>query len=204
MSELCDGPWAHSSCFGHNGDSEAIFLDVGYITSTSHWVLERAWYSAHGNFIELPGTGKKYFHTVGNVSLFYPTKKQGFPRSYVARGKHANYASIEQCEEGGVGASDTCDEVDTASRVTVIESRNIGKRSLQLLNCVVSQNPSYQYYGSGRQECLWSSGPFRGWISDSSEPRADLQPGRIRPESWLNFSRRTATTPLQLKTLMVL
>ena len=68
---------------------------------------------------------------------------------------------------GGVGAPDTCDEVDTASRVTVIESRNIGKRSLQLLNCVVSQNPSYQYYGSGRQECLWSSGPFRGWIPDS-------------------------------------
>jgi hypothetical protein len=31
-------------------------------------------------------------------------------------------------------------------------------------DCVVSRNPSYEFYGSGREECYWGPAKFRGWV----------------------------------------
>src|SRR5438128_4483657 len=39
---LCGLPGAPSSCHGHNGDSEAIFLYIYYNGATKHWILDQA------------------------------------------------------------------------------------------------------------------------------------------------------------------
>ena len=40
-------PWWTESCDGHNGDSEAIALDLKYHDASGHWVLHAAHYRQH-------------------------------------------------------------------------------------------------------------------------------------------------------------
>ena len=163
---LCNQPppFHHWSCEGHNGDSEAIFLDVYYNWSTLHWVLDEAFYSQHTSYGVFTRGANPY-----PTQLSYPGHVGGYPRAYVSQGKHANYVSIASCNSGGAFGTDSCESVNTAARVAAGASLDLGSRSHHSVaqNCMVSSNPSYQYYGAGRQECYWTSQPFRGWIPTS-------------------------------------
>jgi hypothetical protein len=171
----CHLPGHPSSCDGHNGDSESIFLAIHYNEGTHHWVLSTAAYSQHeGRTVYglstcgVPGPGGGCYY------LEWPNKFGGYPRAWVAEGKHGSYATKNECNYGGTVDSDTCDDNDTPARVFVSGNRNIGSRAHQTINCTIAEDPAYQYYGSGRQECYWSAldslgnpTSFRGWIPES-------------------------------------
>ncbi|MEZ4411855.1 MAG: hypothetical protein R2910_02555 [Gemmatimonadales bacterium] len=158
----CGLPGAPSSCFGHNGDSEAIILEVYYDYDTEHWVLGKAKYSQHTSY-GIYSKGSNAYPT----QLMYPSHQGAYPRAYVAEGKHANYNSESACNAGGTLGTDTCESVDTPARVFVSGVYNLGSNSVRLINCTTSRDPSYIYYGSGRQECFWTDTIFRGWIPTS-------------------------------------
>jgi hypothetical protein len=155
-------PLWHSSCEGHNGDSETIILEVYYSVDTSHWILWKAKYSQHTGY-GVYSKGLSAYPT----KLHFPTHPGAHPRAYVAEGKHANYRSAAECNSGGAFGTDTCGQVNTAARVVVSSAWNVGSSSVPLLDCVVSRDPGYIYYGSGRQECFWANQNFRGWIPTS-------------------------------------
>ncbi len=151
-------------CAPHVGDSEWIILDVKYVPSTTHWLLSAAYYSQHESWQTFLGSG------ANPPALYYPNKSGGYPRSYVAQGKHANYGSLADCNAGGTAGSDDCSNVNTPSRLTGGVTLNMGSSGHHAgigQNCVVSANPLYYYYGSGKTECYWSGGRFRGWVPDS-------------------------------------
>lgn len=158
---VCGLPGAHSSCHGHNGDSELIVLDVYYNEATRHWVLSRAYLSQHGELV--PYTRGSGTHP---TMLEYPVRQGGYPRVYVSQGKHANYPTRSACNNGGFFDTDTCVQVDKKERVRADFYLNIGSRAAHKASqdCMPSSNPDYQYYGSGRTECYWTSKAFRGWI----------------------------------------
>lgn len=160
-------PWFDSSCGGHNGDSERIFLDIRYDASTSHWVLSKAYYSQHESMQTYQyGQCTPYF--VGCSWLLFPDVDGGYPRAYIAEGKHANYASRSECETGSFESTDICVNVNTAARLFVSGATNLGSRAhhTPLQDCMPSQDPSYIYYGWGREECYWTPRRFQGWIPD--------------------------------------
>lgn len=161
----CSLPFAPSSCYGHNGDSEVIYLLVKYVPDFQHWVLDSAFYSQH----EGEGVYGSAYPSDYPRALYYPSHPGAYPRTYVAEGKHANYASVRECDRGGTAGSDSCDRVNTSARVAAGEYLNVGSSTYQpwTPDCVASSNPSYQYYGAGRLECYWSGARFRGWIPDS-------------------------------------
>src|SRR3972149_6604325 len=103
-------PFWHPSCEGHNGDSEAIFLEVYYNFGTRHWVLDNARYSQHGSYptyVRVPSSATY------PTQLEYPGRLGGYPRAYVSQGKHANYPTTSACNSGGAFNTDTCVSVDT-------------------------------------------------------------------------------------------
>jgi hypothetical protein len=158
--------WLDPSCGGHHGDSESIFLDVTYNTTTRHWVLTTAFYSAHESVLRYDGiTGRK----LTPYKLFYPDHPQGYPRAWVAQGKHANYSGKVECENGGTGGSDTCDRNNAAARVVAFGQYNLGSRATHTAaqDSTPSLNPAYQYYGQGRYEAYWTNKQFAGWVPNS-------------------------------------
>jgi hypothetical protein len=155
-------PWIHPSCGGHNGDAEAIFLLVGYNSETSHWVLNYAKLSQHEAYGE-------YFTPPGDSYppiLTYPSHPGTYPRVWVSMGKHANYATREECNAGGPLGTDTCTGNNAAARLEWSNWWNLGASAHPLRDCVASRNPGYEYYTSGRLECFWSGSRFRGWIPE--------------------------------------
>lgn len=144
-------------CSGHAGDSELIVLDVYYNTSTRHWLLNQGIYSQHEGFKAYTRTTKAY-----PVSLYYPGKLGGYPRSYVARQKHANYASDAECDAGAVLGSDDCSS-DSFARVEAGATLTIGSRAYhnQWQDCMESSNPLFA--GNGVIECYWTNRRFSGW-----------------------------------------
>jgi len=159
-------------CNGHNGDSEAVVLDVSYDHQTQHWVLRYASVSAH-----------EHYHYAspnqwGVAALTYPEHDGGYPAVYVSQKKHANYYAVSACNNGGpyvriIGGeiyTDDCSAVNTAARLEWSNGWNVGSSanppSTWLVNCVESRNPAYEYYGQGKQECYWDAVPFRGWVPD--------------------------------------
>lgn len=158
---VCGLPFAHWSCNGHNGDSEAIFLRVYYDEASDHWVLADALYSQHGD-LHLYWSGSNSYPT----QLVYPSHPGAYPRAYVSQGKHANYSTRGECNSGGAFNTDTCVEVNTAARFVAWSTLNLGSRGTHSSSqdCMPSSNPSYEYYGSGRLECYWTTQNFRGWI----------------------------------------
>ena len=166
-------PTHDPSCDGHNGDSENIQLEVYYNEFTQHWLLHSATYSAHNSFNMYTRITAAY-----PFMLEYPAKLGGIPEELkLPQGKHANYRDKSTCNAGGTGGSDNCTSVNTSARVAASANLNIGSRGVHTAaqDCMASSNPSYQYYGSGRQECYWTNRRFRGWIpttvgGDDSDP----------------------------------
>ena len=169
---LCGMPppiW-HPSCNGHNGDSEGIVLDVYFAGPPSkHWIVDTVALSAHGYWHKAYREGREKFPTTYDSGLFgvweleYPEKDGGQLRVYVSQGKHANYYTQDQCNDGGTFNTDDCTDVNMAARVWAGWLQNLGSRSDPIIDCVVAQDPIHPYYGSGREECYWTGARFRGW-----------------------------------------
>lgn len=161
----CRVPGAHFFCLPHHGDSEWIALDVRYNRATQHWLLTGAVLSQHTSYAAYgTPTNKSY-----TPYLTYPNAPGGFPRVWVAYGKHANYRSQSACNEGGTFGTDTCEFNDTPIRVEYSGAYNVGSRGTRLKDCVASRNPAWQFYGTESRECYWSSSDpsFRGWYLDN-------------------------------------
>jgi hypothetical protein len=154
----CSVPGPHFACLPHNGDSELIALDVYYNASTGRWILGEAIYSQHTTFKSYPKTFKGY------PAMEYPATQGGYPRVYIAEGKHANYPTRQSCNDGGFAGQDTCTRVNTWVRITAPVSQNIGSRHIRWIDCKVSENTGYEYYGEGKEECYWRTMRFRGWV----------------------------------------
>lgn len=171
-----------NECHGHEGDSEFIVMDLRYDSTTDHYLLDRAFLSAHFDF------GGSFFEQFVNSSstnnpynaLEYPTggKYRGYPRIWVSRGKHGNYPTRDACDGGGAGGTDTCDENFAEARMDFIWNRNIGSPSHHMLNCTPAK-PEMRYFRPGT-ECYWdgynpSQSPpperfFGWWWQDGANP----------------------------------
>jgi hypothetical protein len=152
-------------CSGHHGDSEAIFLDVTYNTTSRHWVLQTAHYSVHTTTRVYDGlNGNK----VSKIKLEYPEHPQTYPRAWVAIGKHANYATRAECEAGNFGA-EVCDRNNAGARVAAGGQLNIGSFASHTAaqDSTLSVNPSYPFFGQGRYETYWTRKDFAGWVPNS-------------------------------------
>lgn len=161
-------------CPGHHGDSEHIVLDIYFNASTGRWILDHAWYSHHEtpyNEFDRGHLSKKAYPQ----ALTYPGNLGGYPLSWVARGKHANYSTQSACNDGGGGGSiitvlfpwDDCTGNNSMARLDALGSRNLGSNGHRLIDCVSSVNPFYQD-PPHPQECFWSAGSFYGWDLDHS------------------------------------
>jgi hypothetical protein len=157
---LCDNYIGYQKCRGHYGDSEAIYLTVGYDQETQHWVLQQAELSQH--------LSSQTFSGDPPHSLTYPSHFGAYPRVYVAYGKHANYATISDCDNGNYFHMDEC-APDTYARVGVQGIGDIGSSGHPLQDCMLSTNPLYSW--NGVCECYWSGARFSGW--QGSLPNAD-------------------------------
>jgi hypothetical protein len=167
----CNNNLFGSACNGHFGDSEIIVLDVYYNRSTKHWVLDCATYSAHTGYNKLCRGTSTY-----PTAIYYPNKKGGYPRSYVAYQKHANYFTDGSCDAGSILGTDKC----TASRYERVYAGgnvDIGSHSVHSTwqDCVASTNPIYAPIG--KKECYWSGSRFGGW--QTGQPDSDPYRDRL-------------------------
>jgi hypothetical protein len=166
-------PWT-GDCRGHEGDSEFMILDLRYNASIDHYVVDRAFMSAHF------GSGGESSTNTPYYNLEYPVggKYQGYPRVWVARGKHGNYPTMNRCNSGGAVGSDSCEANFTDTRMEFIFSRNVGSAVHHMLNCTLAK-PEMQYFRPGT-ECYWDgydpnqSPPpkqfFGWWWQDGANP----------------------------------
>jgi hypothetical protein len=140
-------------CGGHYGDSEFIVLDLYYQSSSRHWVLDQAIYSAHGFYNFYPRLLGAY------PSMNFPERKGGNPRAFVALRKHALYRSDTECDDGELGL-DEC-KADTRQRISSDASLDIGSRETHTAtqDCVRSAT----FLSSTAVECYWTTRAFGGW-----------------------------------------
>lgn len=136
-------------CMGHEGDSEFIILNLRYNANWDHYLLDRAFMSAHWRSQGESSTNTAYYF------LQYPTgaKYQGYPVVWVGRGKHANYPTQGACNDGGYVGSDSCEGTPVQARMEFIWNRNVGSPSHYMLNCTLAK-PEMQYFRPGT-ECYW-------------------------------------------------
>jgi hypothetical protein len=106
----------------------------------------------------------------------YPGRKGGYPRSYVAYNKHANYGSEAACDSGGAFGFDNC-LIDSYARVEAGAQLDIGSRAVHTpqQDCMPSSHPVYSQ--TGEIECYWTGSRFGGWIG--AQPDAPGYSGRL-------------------------
>jgi len=158
----CHFSYAVEACRGHYGDSESIWLDVQYNWTSHHWVLLQAGFSKHDSW------GGYYATRAGYPPLTYPSHPGAYPLVYASVSKHANYASLQECDAGGFMGSDYCGTT-TYWRVPVTAALNLGSRTHQQVNCVSSVNP---VYAQNPPECYWTGLRFDGW-QNGAQPDSD-------------------------------
>lgn len=171
---LCENYFAYEACRGHYGDSEAIYLTVAFNPTTQHWVLQEAELSQHTSSEVISAGSKPY-----PFAFQYPSHAGAYPRVYVAYGKHANYASVDDCENGGFLHMDHCSP-NTYSRVGVYANNDVGSNGYRLQDCMPSSNPIYS--GNGVYECYWSAARFSGW--QGAQPDAPGYGDKLRDRSY--------------------
>jgi hypothetical protein len=161
---------------GHFGDSEAIFVMITLESSSQHWVVTSAALSEHD--------GYSYFDAAGDSfapGLEYTGVTGGPFKVYVAYGKHGNYASYADCQEGGKYETDYC-TVGVSSTFSVGKFANLGSYSHQLQNCVASYG---QFAGDGASECFWTNTTeFAGWFPGPPPPGFSSDPYSHRLINW--------------------
>jgi hypothetical protein len=142
----------------HEGDSEVLVFGVQYQASSSHWLLKTAGLSHHGDMgHHFPGPSGY------PASLSYPVRSGGHPNIWLAKWKHANYASASECQGGGAGSADSCYPPWETWRFPVYEHHNVGSAWSRFKDCVQAEfNPTRT-----GTECLWQidylNSTFRGW-----------------------------------------
>jgi len=143
--------WWQTECMGHDGDSEFIVVDLRYNAPTDHYVLQRAFMSAHY------GTGSftDYSTNLDYTWLEFPDKPQGYPRVWVAHGKHGNYPRQGLCNSGALFGTDTCEDNTSEYRMDFVWNRNVGSPGYHMLNCTLAK-PEMQYFRPGT-ECYWDA-----------------------------------------------
>lgn len=147
---------------GHIGDSEFIVLYIDYDEMSQHWRMTGALYAAHWG--ETPFD----FTYASHQTFEFPDADQGYPRVWVARGKHASYPTERKCNEGGYIEADDCSDNTDDARIDLFADRNVGSGDYPFRNCVYSENP-VSYAGI---ECFWYDPPppleyeFCGWNLD--------------------------------------
>jgi hypothetical protein len=163
-------------CSAHAGDSELIALEVRRDEVADRWRADAVFMSAHcfgrsgGRCRWYFGDELRYFAWAGNAL--------GAPRVWVAKGKHANYPSVRECDSGH-WYYDSCDHNDVAYRFPIVTSaQNIGSRLRPFPNrgllrgCVAAEElpvPDDRANG-GTSECFWDAAArFRGWQRDSHQ-----------------------------------
>jgi hypothetical protein len=146
-------PFGLVVCGGHYGDSETIVLDLYYQSSSRHWVLDQAIYSAHGFYNVYPRLLSAY------PGMNFPGRRGGHPRAFLAIGKHALYRSDTECDDGEVGL-DEC-KADTRQRLAATPALDIGSRTTHTAaqDCVRST----VFLTSTALECYWTTRAFGGW-----------------------------------------
>ncbi len=152
---------ASHRCTGHDGDSEFIVLDLTYDAVTDHYLVQRAFTSAHY------GEDHDYSMNVDDTRLEFPEKPQGYPRIWVALGKHANYPTGDLCNSGARFNADSCEGNSVETRMEFIWGRNIGSPIYQMLDCTPAK-PEMQVFRPGI-ECYW----------DGYDPWQPLPPERF-------------------------
>lgn len=141
--DLGDGIVSTSSISAHQGDSE--YITVNLINSRSRgWIATSTCGSHHGSLSCQLGSNW-----------------------WVAEKKHANYASQQLCNSGGIAGSDNCANNDAPSDVSVRSDANLGSAHRMLLNCV--STPAQWRNGT---ECFWTGSSFCGWTSRTGDPCA--------------------------------
>jgi len=155
-------------CQGHPGDSESIGMLVKYDSGSHHWVLEYLYLSQHDTYQTIASGTKGY------PAVTYPNEKGGRPRVFVATGKHANYATVSECDSGGQFGVDSCSP-DRFEVVRTGEPYNLGSEAVKFVNCVASDHPVYSQYGYS--ECYWTAPKFAGWTG--AEPASDGNRSRL-------------------------
>jgi hypothetical protein len=147
-------------CFPHFGDSEFVLEELVYNSTTEHWVLNAMFTSAHWGGLGNPRESLWWYESEGDIQ--YPAARTGwYPRVFVARDKHANYATRSACNSGMSG-SDDCEDNDDDIRFDVDPYGNIGSWDTQFQDTVYSR---YQNYGG--VEYFWQDYAFCGWDEDS-------------------------------------
>lgn len=101
------------------------------------------------------------------TQLFYPGRPGAYPPAYVAQGKHANYATIDECNSGGFLGTDSCVNVNTTARLSGGEWLNVGSSSFPFIDCVKTTNWMHPSYIEQNEECYWSDEYFFGWYSSA-------------------------------------
>ncbi len=147
----------------HNGDSEFIVMDVGYIDD-SRWAVRAVVMSAHHGTKFPPGADR----TIGTFSPQWADTVGGQPMVWVSRGKHANYKSRDHCNGGFYNwvlsvfreRLDICGDNPRREVVVVRRDGHLGGGGMVLVNCTWSQiGPRLP-----GMECLWDKHRlFRGW-----------------------------------------
>lgn len=162
-------------CEGHNGDSEFIVVDIRFDSTTSHWVNFRTYFSAHWMTAE----DRSRWRVMDRLE-FPDQRMGGYPRVYVAQGKHGNYPTRRDCNDDG-GRADDCSSGNLARETRVRMSRgfNVGSAQVNFLGsgtCVgggalYSTYP--ELYGT---ECYWVEGRrFQGWVRDRLPDTRDYE-----------------------------
>lgn len=190
-----------SACDGHLGDSEWIRLDVTYNPVTKHWYLSDAKYSAHTSHVEFNRNSNGWLYVspasdgggAGNARNYmeYPDGKiGGYPRSYAADGKKANYPTVEYCDgPGGLGGADECSSPRISARIEVFANANLGSRHSPFVNCVTTTRTDHPSFGAGVVECYWEEGVrFSGWYTNGAgQPTATGYSGILADQSIFGF-----------------
>lgn len=153
-------------CDPHEGDSEAVFIEIAEAGQTGEWNPTRVFLSAHC-FGQLDGRCRWY----EPEDLRWEGDS---PVVWVAEGKNANYPSKSACDSGHL-QFDTCDKNGRAFLFPVLSPlQNIGAplnpfpHQVEDPACVEGSELPWTWEADGT-ECIWSSRRFRGWSSTSSD-----------------------------------
>lgn len=148
-------------CAGHQGDSEFMIEDLKYDAANQHWYVARAFFSAHWR---TDGDHSRWTSTAG---LEYPEKYAGYPRDWVAEGKHANYPTRDACSNHG-GYADTCNSnPNGGAQIRGGQNYNVGSVQHPFINqqaCVTGGKLVAYYPDQYGIECYWKpADTFAGW-----------------------------------------
>lgn len=161
-------------CSPHNGDSEAIFIDVVRAPRSELWQVDAIFLSAHcfGR-----GSDCRWYRGAELDAFEWVGARRGAAVVWVAEGRQANYPSTSACDAGHFGL-DTCDRNSVGYRFPIRSGmQNIGSRVRPLGaadGCITaaSLGSRSEVPVPGIEECFWSSSAgFGGWLPRSREAR---------------------------------